>query len=59
VPINILINILWNHSDGRGKNMSQPVSTSVLLFPTNLKKKKQTKKQKNPRQITRLCCQPA
>lgn len=34
-PITILINILWNLTEGRGKNRSQPLGTSALLFLTN------------------------
>lgn len=47
MPITWLINILWDHSDGRAKNRTQPVSTPAFVSNQLEKKKK----------ATRFCCQ--
>lgn len=39
-PVTILINAFQNHSDGRDKNRTWPISTFALVFP-KLKKKSQ------------------
>lgn len=43
MPITWLINILWDHSDGRAKNRTQPVSTPAFVSNQLEKKKKSHK----------------